>query len=120
MDRHMYKGELLTVNELSYMSGIAPATIRDRIRRGYSVEQAVRMNPIDDGVVEFCKASLVNDWFGMAISDLHKIYWKWCVSHEYQPLGVQAFSRQIMTMYPIKTVPTKRGNKCYRIIRRKY
>lgn len=120
MNHYEYKGIPHTVKELSEISGIAPATIRDRIRRGYSVEQAVKMTAANDSVEQFCEASSWNDWLGMPMSDLHKIYYKWCISNGYTPLGVQGLSRHIMSLYPwLKTVPTRRGNKCFRIIRKR-
>ena len=118
MKRYELRGNLYTINELSEMSGIAPATLRDRLRRGYSVNSAIRLFPIHDSVEEFCAASWWNDWIGMSINDLYEIYWKWCIQSGYTALQKQGFSRQIMSVYPmLKTVPTKRGDKCYRVIR---
>ena len=107
-----------TPNELSEMSGIPAHTIRDRLRRGYSIEEAIKPVPTHDSVKEFCAASLWEDWIGMPMSDLFTIYWRWCIQHGYTSLQIQGFSRQVMSMYPmLKTVPTKRGDKCSRIIR---
>ena len=118
MNLYPYKGDCYTPNQLSEMSGIAPHTIRDRLRRGFPVEEAVKMTPVLPSVKEFGEASCYEDWLGMSIDDLYKIYWKWCVSHEYTPSAKQGFSRQLMTIYPmLKTVPTKRGGKSHRIIR---
>lgn len=114
-----YKGTPHTIKQLSELSGIAPATIRDRLRRGYPVEQAIRMVAANESVNHFAEASLWCDWVDMPMSDLHEIYFKWCVSHGEQPLGVQGFSRHLMAMHPwLKTVPIKRGNKSCRIIRK--
>lgn len=118
MNHYNYKGEPHTVKQLSELSGIPAATIRDRIRRGYSVEQAVRLSPANDSVQEFCEASLWEDWLNQSIGEVHTIYYKWCLSHDYSPLSVQGFSRHLMCINPwLKTVPTRRGNKCHRIIR---
>ena len=118
MARHLYRGNWYTPIELSEMSGIPAHTIRDRLRRGFSVEEAVKMVATKESVKEFSAASLWEDWIGMPMSDLYKIYWKWCVSHGYTPLQIQGFSRQLMSMYPmLKTVPTRRMDGCYRIIR---
>mgnify|MGYP002512933933 CR=1 FL=1 len=118
MVRHLYRDKWYTPNELSELSGIPAHTIRDRLRRGFSVEEAVKPVATKDSVKEFGAASLWEDWLGMAISDLYKIYWKWCVSHEYTPLQIQGFSRQLMGMYPmLKIVPTKRDGKYGRVIR---
>ena len=118
MSRYEYRGHWYTPNELSEMSGIAAHTIRDRLRRGYSVEEAIKVVAVQDSVKEFCEASLWEDWIGMPINDLFKIYWRWCIQHGYTAIQKQGFSRQLMSMYPmLKTVPTKSGDKFYRIIR---
>ena len=118
MAKYFYKERWYTPNELSELSGIAAHTIRDRLRRGFSVEEAVKSVATHDSIKEFCEASWYEDWLGMSVSDLHEIYWKWCVSHGYTPIQKQGFSRQLLGMYPmLKTVPTKIGNKCSRIIR---
>ena len=118
MNRYAYNGQMLTVNELAEMSGVRHHTLRDRLRRGYSVEQAIRPYPIADSVEQFCEASHWEDWVGMPINDLYEIYWRWCVSHELTPVAKQGFSRHLADKYPVlKTVPTKRGDKYYRVIR---
>ena len=118
MTKYNIDGKWYTPNELSEISGIAPHTIRDRLRRGYSIEEAIKVTPTQDSVKEFCDASWYEDWIGMSINDLYTIYWDWCISHGYTTLQKQGFSRQLMSLYPmLKTVPTKRGDKCYRIIR---
>ena len=118
MARYEFNDAWYTPNELSEMSGIAAHTIRDRLRRGYSVGEAVKPTAVHESVKEFGEASYYMDWVGLSMNDLHQIYWKWSISNGYSPLHIQGFSRQIMSMYPmLKTVPTKRGDKFYRIIR---
>lgn len=118
MAKYNYNGAAYSINELSEMSGIAPATLRDRLRRGYPIEEAIKVTATDESIVEFNEASWWEDWIGMPISDLYKIYWSWCVSHGYTPLQIQGFSRQLFKMYPnLKTVPTRRDGKCFRVIR---
>lgn len=118
MNRYELKGQWYTVNELSEMSGILPHTLRDRLRRGYSVEEAIKPLATNDSVKEFCEASHWEDWIGMSISYLYEIYWKWVVSHSGTPTTKQGFSRHLMQMYPmLKTVPTKQDGGYARIIR---
>lgn len=118
MKRYEYRGQMQTIKQLSEMSGIAAHTLRDRLRRGFSIEEAVKVLPTKDSVREFCEASWYRDWIGMSTSDLYSIYWKWCTSHQLPIVSVQCFTRHIMKYYPgLKTVPTRRGDKCYRIIR---
>lgn len=116
--RYELRGHFYTIKELSELSGIQPATLRDRLRRGYSLEQAVRPTATVESVEQFCEASWWEDWIGMSINDLHTIYWKWCISNGYTAIQKQPFSRQLMKLYPqLKTVPTNDGSRCYRIIR---
>lgn len=118
MARYELNGKWYTPNELSELSGIAAHTIRDRLRRGYPVEEAIKVVATQNSVRDFAESSWYEDWIGMSISDLHKIYWKWCIEHGYTPVGKQGFSRQLFSMYPmLKTVPTKQGDTCHRIIR---
>lgn len=119
MNKYMYKGREVTINDLAEISGIAHATIRDRLRKGYSVEQAVMVVPIDESVSEFCKASWYEDWIGKSTTDVYNIYWKWCIDEEYNVTSLRPFTRQIMKLYPnLKVVPTKhRSGKCSRVIR---
>lgn len=118
MARYELNGSWYTPTELSEMSGIPAHTIRDRLRRGYSVNEAIKTTATQDSVKEFCEASHWEDWLGMPISGLFEIYWRWCIRNGYTALQKQGFSRQLMSMYPmLKTVPTKHGDKCYRIIR---
>jgi hypothetical protein len=118
--RYEYNGSWYTPNELSEISGIAAHTIRDRLRRGFTVEEAVKVIPVQDSVKAFCEASWYEDWIGVSINDLHEIFWKWCISNGYNPIQKQGFSRQLFSMYPnLKIVPSKRGDKCERIIRKR-
>ena len=120
MNRYDLKGQWYTISELSEMSGILPHTLRDRFRRGYSVEEAIKPLPTNDSVKEFCDASHWEDWLGMSISYLYNIYWKWVVSNGGTPTSKQGFSRHLMQMYPmLKTVPSRVDGKSCRIIRRK-
>ena len=118
MNRYVYKDRMYTIKELSEMSGIEAHTLRDRIRRGFPIEQAIRPIPVHESVEYFCVASYYPDWLGMSISELYDIYWKWCMSNEYQPTTKQGFSRQIKTLYPqLKTIPTTNNSGSKRIIR---
>jgi hypothetical protein len=112
------KGELYTIAELSEISGIDAATLRDRLRRGYTVEEAVQMIATTESVKEFCEASWYRDWLGISTSSLYDIYWRWCISNGYNPINQKVFTRQILAMYPhLKIVPTRLENGYCRIIR---
>jgi hypothetical protein len=116
--RYELNGNWYTPNELSDKSGIPAHTIRDRLRRGFSVEEAVQVSPVHNSVRAFCEASWYEDWIGMSTSDLYKIYWKWCISNGYSSIPIQGFSRQLLSMYPmLKVVPIRKDGKCYRMLR---
>lgn len=118
--RYEYNGQWYSPNELSEMSGVKPHTIRDRLRRGYSVSEAVKVLPVRESVKDFAEASWYKDWLGMSINALYEIYFHWCISmgYEYIEISKQGFSRQLLSLYPnLKIVPTKKGEKCERIIR---
>ena len=118
--KYHYNGNLYSINELSEMSGIASATIRDRLRRGYSIEEAVKAVATNESVVQFAESSWWEDWIGMPISGLYKIYWRWCIQNGYTAIQIQGFSRQLMSMYPnLKTVPNKVDGRSIRVIKEK-
>lgn len=118
MAKHEYRGKWYTTQELADMAGMSGHAFRDRLRRGYTVEQALQPAPLHNSIKEFTDASYWKDWIGLSITDLYKIYWKWCVSNEYTPLQKQGFSRQLFTIYPnLKCVPTKYAGISIRIIR---
>ena len=121
MIRLPYKDSTYTVTELSDISGVPTHTIRDRLRRGYTVEEAVSPIPITESVKEFCESSYWVDWIGMSTSYLYEIYWKWCISNGYNPVSNRGLTRQVMKMYPnLKVIPTKDSNGMYsRVIRLK-
>lgn len=118
MNRYELNGSWYEIKDLVEMSGIAAHTLRDRLRRGYTVEEAVKVTPIHDCVREFTDASWWEDWIGMSIDALYEIFWKWCISNGYSVMSKIAFSRQLFSLYPqLKTVPTKRSGGALRIIR---
>lgn len=121
MSKYEIKGKWYTINQLSEISGIAAHTIRDRLRRGFSIEEAIKPVATHTSVKEFGEASWYEDWIGMTMDELYKIYWHWCISYGYTPMQKQGFSRQLIKMYPmVYTVPTKTKDGTYRVIRRRY
>lgn len=117
--KYEYNGKLVSIKELSDRSGVKQHTIRDRLRRGFTIDEAVKVQPVQDSVKDFIDASYWQDWIGLSISALYEIYWEWCTKHGYTTiLQKQGFSRQLMNYFPmLKIVPTRKGDKCYRIIR---
>ena len=118
--RHFLNGKQYTIKELAGMSGIKEATIRDRLRRGYPIEQAIKITATNESVEQFCEASWWEDWIGMSITYLYEIYWKWCIQNGYTALQPKGFSRHLFQLHPnLKTVPNRINDKCVRIIREK-
>ena len=120
MNKYYVNNHWYCVNELAEISGIRPHTIRARLRCGYPVEEAIKEMPTHTSVVEFCAASLWEDWIDKPMSSVHEIYYNWCIKHSYSPISIQLFSRQIMRMYPmLKVIPIKKDYKSYKVIRRR-
>ena len=117
--KYEYNGKLVSIKELSDRSGIAAHTIRDRLRRGFTIDEAIKIKPTLESVKDFVDASYYQDWIGLSISAVYEIYWEWCTKNGYTDIiQKQGFSRQLMSYFPmLKVVPTRKGDKCYRIIR---
>ena len=116
---YQYNDNWYSIKELAEISGVTEPTIRDRLRRGYTIDQAIKHVLVDESVEMFNEASWWEDWIGMSTTYLHKIYWNWCVSNGYTPLSQIGFIRQLMKMYPnLKVVPNKKTDgSCMRVIR---
>lgn len=118
MKKYLYNQELYSIKELSEMSGITEYTIRERLRRGYPIEECVQAIPTQESVKEFCEVSWWKDWIDTSIDELYTTYWKWCVKNDYSPLSKQGFSRQCLSRYPmLKVIPARYGDKYFRMIR---
>lgn len=99
-----YRGGKHTIEELSAMSGYSTKQLRNRLYRGFSIEQAMREVPMHDSVVAFDEASYWGDWIGMAIEDLYQIYWKWCVNNDWHPVTKRQLSSELLPRYGLQTV----------------
>lgn len=91
------------------MSGVKYTTLCERLKRGYSAEEAIAFHPrIPPSVIEFDDASDYEDWDGMTSEELYKIYRQWCIKHEYAPESNVHFTRSIKQVHPnIRVVPTR-------------
>ena len=118
MKRYPYRGGVYTIAQLSEMCGIPCHTLRDRIRRGYGIDEAVKVSPTRESISAFCEASCWQDWVDTSTDDVYQIYWKWCKRNNYTASPKQGFTRQLMEMYPqLKVVPIKKLDGYYRMIR---
>ena len=105
MNKYEYKGVEYTINELSELSGIKPATIRHRLRSGYDLTNALKEKPIHTSVELFSEASWWMDWEGKTIEELYRIYCKWCDKHCYRTVQKQTSGKELQMLFPIYTVP---------------
>ena len=105
MNKYEYKGVEYTINELSEMSGIQPATLRQRLRSGYDLTNALKEKPIHTSVELFSEASWWMDWDGKTIEELYRIYSNWCDKHCYRTVPKQTFGKELQLLFPIYTVP---------------
>lgn len=115
---YFYQNRLMTIKELSQLSGVSEVNLRYRLRHGYTVEKAIEADAVRDTVTDFCEASDWHDWLGLSTDTVYETYWKWCLRNELPPLDKQTFMMQMLKSHSeLKTVPTKRGGTCKRIIR---
>lgn len=114
MNRYELNGKWYTINELSEMCGLLPHTLRDRLRRGYPIEEAVKPTPIPVSIREFCEASHWEDWIGLRTDEVYAIYWKWCLKNQVSPCSKYQFSKQIVQMHPMLHIVPMKGKRYFR------
>lgn len=109
MKRFLYKGKLYNLRQLSEVSGIKYSTLAERIKRGYTVEEAVSWDlRVPTSVLEFDSGADYRDWHGVRMSDLYQSYWQWCLTNGHRPESNAHFSRNIRRLHPnIRVVPTR-------------
>lgn len=111
MKNFLYKDELYSGKELAAKCGIKYTTFMERIKRGYTVEEAVQTDyKIPDSIKAFDDASNYFDWNGMTNAELYDIYRKWCMKedHKYPVESDVHFGRSIRLLHPnIRIVPTR-------------
>lgn len=123
MKYYQYKGETYNIRELSDLSGVNYTTICERLKRGYTVEEALSDGyKIPESVEEFFHASHPPDWDRMTTDHLFDIYATWCRRHDYEVESKVHFVRSIKRCVPLlKVIPsrvrTSDGVKYCRIIR---
>lgn len=117
MNIYNYKGVEYTIKELSEMSGIQPHTLRQRLRNGYDLVNALKQKPIHTSVEVFCEDSWYRDWESLTIDEVYQIYCNWCDKNDYNITPKQTFGKEIQMLYPIYTVPTFNKGSYMRVIR---
>lgn len=84
MKNYVYKGKYYNIHELSELSGVKYSTLCERLKNGYSVEEAVALDTrIPDSILEFDSASDYKDWDGMINEELYGDYRQWCSNNDF-------------------------------------
>lgn len=105
----LYKDKLYNARELAELTGVKYTTLIERLKRGYSVEEAVADEPrVPQSIYEFVQNSSPLDWNGLTTDDFYKIYFQWCVRNEYAAETKVHFIRNIRRLYPnLKVTPAR-------------
>ena len=123
MKQYLYKDNVYNIKELSEMSGIKYTTLAERLKRGYTVEEAVSANTkIPESVIQFDHHSDYTDWDGLTSDKLYENYMMWCLKYTMPIESKVHFTRCVKRLHPnIRFVPTRLkvlGNVMYkRIVR---
>lgn len=109
MKQVLYNNQLFNLKELSEFTGIKYTTLSERLKRGYSVEEAItEKSRIPESIEQFVQASYPKDWDGMTNEELYKIYFNWCVRNEHYAESNVHFTRCLKRIVPnLRTVPTR-------------
>lgn len=112
MKFYEYRNQLYTMRELADLTGVNYTTMVERLKRGYTVEEAVADEPrVPDSINAFVEASYPPDWDGMVNADLYKAYAKWCDRNDYRAESNVQFARCVKKVIPtLRTVPSRIKN----------
>lgn len=108
--RHFnYNGQTFTLRELSEFTGIKYTTLSERLKRGYTLEEAIADGcKVPESITEFVNASYPKDWHGLENSELYQIYSKWCSNNGYQKEAMIHFMRMLKRVVPnLRIVQTR-------------
>lgn len=105
----LYKDQIYNARELADLTGVKYTTLIERLKRGYTVEEAVEYNArIPESIMEFDAASDLQDWDGITTDDLYSIYWKWCNNNHLPKESKVHFVRSIKKLHPeIRVAPAR-------------
>lgn len=109
MKQYLYRGNTYSIRELSEISGIKYTTLAERLKRGYTVDEAVCGNTrIPESIIQFDNHSDYTDWDGLVSEQVYKIYISWCLKHHFNVESKVHFTRCIKRLHPnIRFVPTR-------------
>lgn len=117
-----YKGEARTAKGLCDEFGISYQTFKTRIKKGYSVEQALGLKScIDDSIFAFVSGSDPKSWNGLTMIQLFDKYSKWCIKKGYTAVTKSKFTHSIRSLVPtletkVKRIKSYDGDHSVRVI----
>lgn len=96
MKQYLYNGQLYSGKELAELSGVKYTTLMERIKRGYSVEEAIADGTrVPESILVFCDEYDPADWNGLENGQLYMTYRAWCIENNYIPETQVHFSRSL-------------------------
>lgn len=109
MKKLLYDSRLFNLRELSEFCGVNYTTLCNRLRRGYSIEEAVAYDQrVPASVSRFLYESHPPDWDGMTNEAVYKIYFNWCIKNNYPIESKIHFIRTLKQCLPNMRVVTTR------------
>ena len=101
-----FNGHAYNVRQLADQAGLPYNTIWNRLKNGYTPEEAMRQPLIANSVLEFIEADDPSSWDGETTFDVWERYERWCYKEDvgYLPLTFQTFVRQIRQQLDIRLV----------------
>lgn len=104
-----YNGEARTAKGLCDEFGIPYQTFKTRIKKGWTVQQALGLEQrVDDSMDAFVKDSDVGTWAGLTMMQLFDKYSKWCIKKGYTAVTKSKFTHSIRTLVPNLETKVKR------------
>lgn len=109
MKKLLYKGNLYTGKELADFTGVKYTTLMERLRRGYTVEEAVAdESRIPASVQAFVDEYDVMSLNGQTCKEVFNTYRCFCVIHHLIPETQVHFGKSIKRLLPnFRMVPTR-------------
>lgn len=113
MIKYEYEGNYYTIKQLSEMCSVEEATLRYRIKAGYTVKQAMSDIPIKNSIKRFVDGSDWHDWLDQTTTTVYNSYFDWCKKNKMVAETKILFMKQLFLLIPwLKSVPMKDKNGC--------
>lgn len=117
-----YKGEARTAKGLCDDFGVPYQTFKTRIKKGYSVEQALGLKSrVDESISAFVSDSDIKSWDGLTMMQLFDKYSKWCIKKGYSSVTKSKFTHSIRELVPnletkVKRIKSYDGDHSVRVV----